>query len=419
MTYDAVVLGTGGVGSAALYHLAKRGARVLGLDRFQGGHDRGSSHGDTRIIRLAYYEHPDYVPLLRRAYQLWAELERTVHEQLYHPVGLLEAGPLDGDLVPGVLRCAREHQLDLEPLDAAQMARRFPGFRLPEGCAAVFERQAGYLRVERCVLAHLRAAAACGAEHRTGIDILGWRHDMPATTTPGGKPAATSAFRETGRSQARVRADSMVKSNTDSGVITVETSHGPVATRRLVITPGAWAPQLLAGPSGHWPFPFRVLRKHLHWFQPRTRDYSAPAGCAFFFELPWGMFYGFPQIDEFGVKVANHAGGEEVGNPLAYDRSPDDDDRRLVETFVGAYMPGLTRAHRRHATCLYTMTPDGHFAIDRHPDCEQAVFAAGLSGHGFKFASVLGELLAGWALDGAPSLPVEFLGLNRFAGAHR
>lgn len=391
MIYDAVVLGTGGVGSAALYHLAKRGARVLGLDRFAGGHDRGSSHGDTRIIRLAYYEHPDYVPLLRRAYQLWAELERVVDEQLYWEVGLLEAGPLDGELVPGVLRCAREHRLDLETLDAAELSRRFPGFRLPEGCQAVFERRAGFLRVERCVLAHLRAALACGAEHRTDVDVLGWRHD-------GAQTASTAA---------------------DPGVITVATSQGAIATRRLVITPGAWAPQLLAGPSGQWPFSFRVLRKHLHWFQPRTRDYQPPTGCAFFFELPWGMFYGFPQIDDFGVKVANHAGGEEVSNPLAYDRSLDLDDRRLVETFVGAYMPGLTRSHRRHATCLYTMSPDGHFAIDRHPECQQVVFAAGLSGHGFKFASVLGELLATWSLDGAPGLPVEFLGLNRFASAGR
>ncbi len=387
MMYDAIVLGTGGVGSAALYHLAKRGARVLGLDRFPGGHDRGSSHGDTRIIRLAYFEHPDYVPLLRRAYALWAELERTVDERLYHQVGLLEAGPLDGELVPGVLRCAREHHLELESLDTAELSRRFPGFRLPEGCHAVFERQAGFLLVERCVLAHLRAAAARGAEHRAEIDVLGWRHDRPPATD--GSP----------------------------GRITVETSQGPIATRRLVITPGAWAPQLLAGPSGRWPAPFRVLRKHLHWFQPRADDYAGPAGCAFFFELPWGMFYGFPPIDPSGVKVANHAGGEPVANPLGYDRSIDIEDRQRVETFVGAYMPGLSRSHRRHATCLYTMTPDGHFIVDRHPDCEQVVLAAGLSGHGFKFASALGELLATWSLDGAPNLPVEFLGLNRFAGS--
>lgn len=409
MIYDAIVLGTGGVGSAALYHLAKRGARVLGLDRFPGGHDRGSSHGDTRIIRLAYYEHPDYVPLLRRAYELWAELERTVDERLYHQVGLLEAGPLDGELVPGVLRCAREHRLDLESLDAAELTRRFPGFRLPEGCQAVFERQAGFLRVERCVLAHLRAAQAHGAEHRTGVDVSGWRYAAP--------PTGSSAVAAPGGFAANADAGIMAEASTDSGVITVQTSLGAIATRRLVITPGAWAPQLLAGPSGRWPFAFRVLRKHLHWFHPKTPDYAAPKGCAFFFELPWGMFYGFPQIDDFGVKVANHAGGESVANPLAYDRSPDPEDLRLVETFVGAYMPGLSRSHRRHATCLYTMTPDGHFMVDRHPECDRVVLAAGLSGHGFKFASVLGELLASWTLDGGPGQPIEFLGLNRFAAS--
>ncbi|MFM7071293.1 MAG: FAD-dependent oxidoreductase, partial [Planctomycetota bacterium] len=233
MIYDAIVLGTGGVGSAALYHLAKRGARVLGLDRFPGGHDRGSSHGDTRIIRLAYYEHPDYVPLLRRAYELWAELERTVDERLYHQVGLLEAGPLDGELVPGVLRCAREHRLDLESLDAAELTRRFPGFRLPEGCQAVFERQAGFLRVERCVLAHLRAAQAHGAEHRTGVDVSGWRY----TASPIGSPTGSSADAAVGGLAANADAGRMAEASTDSGVITVQTSLGAIATRRLVITP--------------------------------------------------------------------------------------------------------------------------------------------------------------------------------------
>jgi monomeric sarcosine oxidase len=376
--YDVVVLGTGGVGSASLYHLARRGVRALGLDRFPGGHDRGSSHGDTRVIRLAYFEHPDYVPLLRRAYTLWGDLERTVAESLYDEVGLLEVGPPDGELIPGVLRSAALHGLDIEALDPVDVERRFPGFRVPTGCRAVFERRAGYLRVERCVLAHLRAAMACGAEHRTGVDVLGWHES--------------------------------------SDHVVVETSAGPVAARRLVIAPGAWAPALVAGGEATWPVPFQVLLKHLHWFQPRTADYRPTGTCpTFFYEVPSGLFYGFPEVDEWGVKMANHAGGTRIDDPLAAPRAIDPDDLHLLEQFIGDCMPGMTRTHRRHATCFYTMTPDGHFVIDRHPLSERVVFAAGLSGHGFKFASVLGEILATWSLDGGPSLPVEFLGLGRFA----
>ncbi|MFO0869400.1 MAG: N-methyl-L-tryptophan oxidase [Pirellulales bacterium] len=374
--YDVIVVGTGGVGSAVLYHAARRGARVLGLDRFPAAHDRGSSHGDTRIIRLAYFEHPDYVPLLRRAYELWSELERAVQQPLYDEVGLLEIGPVDGEVVPGVLRSAALHGLEIESLDAASVARRFPGFRVPDGYQAVFERRAGYLRVERCVLAHLQAAVALGAEQRVGGAVRGWR-----------------AARDH---------------------LWVDTDAGPLATRRLVVTPGAWAGTLLAD----IPIPWRVLLKHLHWFAPRTHDYRAGnRGCTFFYEFPWGMFYGFPQVDELGVKMAEHSGGVTVTDPLCVDRSPDPLDRQRVETFLGMCLPGMTRVERRHATCFYTMTPDGHFVVDRHPQDERLVFAAGLSGHGFKFTSVLGEVLAHWALEGAPSQPVEFLGLQRFGSA--
>lgn len=371
--YDVIVLGAGGVGSSALFHLARRGVRVLGLDRFPGGHDRGSSHGDTRIIRLAYFEHPDYVPLLRRSYALWSELERIVDESLYDEVGLLEIGPPAGEVVPGVLKSAALHGLEIERLTPAEVARRFPGFRAPEGCEAVFERRAGYLRVEKCVLAHLRAAQASGAEHRTGIEVRGWR--------------------------------------SYGDHLEVSTDQGPITTRKLVITPGAWASDLLPGVSVPW----RVLLKQLYWFAPRDDRYRAGGtGCTFFYELPWGMFYGFPQVDDYGVKVAEHSGGQAVSDPLHADRSPDLVNQQRVETFLGASMPGMTRNLLRRSTCFYTMSPDGHFIIDRHPTEEHVVFCAGLSGHGFKFASALGELLADWTLDGGSNLSAEFLRAARF-----
>jgi glycine/D-amino acid oxidase-like deaminating enzyme len=228
------------------------------------------------------------------------------------------------------------------------------------------------------VLAHLKAATALGAEHRTGVDVLGWREA--------------------------------------SDHVVVDTSAGPVTARRLVITPGAWATPILTGADATWPVTFQVLLKHLHWFQPRTRDYlPTGTGPTFFYELPWGMFYGFPEVDAWGVKLANHAGGQVIDDPLTAARTLDPDDLRLVERFIGEFMPGMTLTHRRHAACFYTMTPDSHFVIDRHPRSDRVVFAAGLSGHGFKFASVLGEILATWSLDSGPSMPVDFLGLVRFS----
>src|SRR4029453_17711147 len=224
-TYDVIVLGTGGVGSAAAYHLAKRGAEVLGIGRFPGGHDRGSSHGETRVIRQAYFEHPDYVPLLLRAYELWGELEQVSGEDLLHQVGLLQVGPPGGAVVGGVLESARRHGLHVESLSAGEVHGRFPGFRVPEGSVGVFEPAAGYLKVERCVLAHLAAARQHGAEFRFGSAVLQWRES--------------------------------------AGSITVETEAGEwFQAAKLVITAGPWAPQLLSDLQ----IKLTVRRKHLYWF---------------------------------------------------------------------------------------------------------------------------------------------------------
>src|SRR5437773_733340 len=176
-TYDVVVLGTGGVGSAAAYHLAKRGAKVLGIDQFPGGHDRGSSHGETRVIRQAYFEHSDYVPLLLRAYELWRNLEEEMEIDLLHQVGLLQVGPPNGFVVPGVLQAAQLHGLNVESLTADEVPKRFPGFRVPAFSTGVFEPAAGYLKVERCVLTHLAAAKDHGAAFRFGAIARQWHAD--------------------------------------------------------------------------------------------------------------------------------------------------------------------------------------------------------------------------------------------------
>ncbi len=370
--YDVIVLGIGGVGSAALYHLAKRGVRVLGLDRFSPGHDRGSSHGKTRVIRQAYFEHPDYVPLLLRAYQLWQELSEQVNKQLYHEVGLLQAGPVAGAIVPGVREAARLHNLEIESLTACEAMARFPAFRLLEEWEAVFERRAGYLDVEDCVLAHVDMAKKNGADLRCDMTVHGWR----------------------------VEGDSVI----------VETDVGNFQAARLAIAAGAWSGPLLANLGAQ----FRVLRKPLHWYPTRNESLRADRGCpTYFFETAEGLFYGFPQIDDWGAKVARHSGGTEVVDPLNLDLDLDIDEQASVENFLSKYVPSTGRPSVRHATCMYTMSPDEHFVVDVHPAHPQVAFVAGLSGHGFKFTSVLGEILADLSTMGRTTLPIDFLNCRR------
>lgn len=370
--FDAIVIGMGGVGSASLFHLARRGARVLGIDRFSAGHDRGSSHGQTRIIRQAYFEHASYVPLLQRAYQLWRELEEMVEESLYFPVGLLEVGPPQGVVVPGVLKAAREHNLEVETVDVAEIADRFPGFTVADGDHAIFEREAGYLRVEECVLAHLKAAAKYGAQHRFHETVVSWRC-------------------------------------LGDGV-EVSTDKATYSAGRLVIAAGAWANSLLRD-LGH---SLHVVRKHLHWYATSDQEYQQRDGApTFFYEAAGGYFYGFPSRDNLGLKIAEHSGGELVADPLTVDRSVDPADQQRVETFLRTYLPQVTTTQMAHAVCLYTMSADEHFLLDHHPRHSQVAFAAGLSGHGFKFTSVLGEAMAQLILERRTDLPIDFLRLDR------
>jgi monomeric sarcosine oxidase len=370
--YDAIVIGAaGGVGSAALFHLASRGARVLGLDRFPPGHDQGSSHGRTRIIRQAYYEHPDYVPLLLRAYQLWDELGALRGLPLRHEIGLLQVGPHDSSVLAGVRQSAQQHRLEVEELMAPQIAERFPGFRTDDDWLGLFERRAGYLDVEQCVVAHAEEAVKRGAALRTGVEVRNW--------------------------------------TSRSGEISVSTDAGDFQAARLIVAAGSWAPQLLRELG----IPFVVRRKPQFWY-PANAAYRADHGCpAYLFDLPEGIFYGIPQIDDHGLKVAEHTGGEPVADPLQVDRELHPGDQQRVERFLVEHLPGVRRELAHFSVCLYTLTPDEHFLVDRHPSDPRIALAAGLSGHGFKFTCVLGEALADLALSGGTKLPIGFLSLDR------
>lgn len=380
--YDAIVLGLGAMGSAALFHLAKRGAKVLGVDPYPLGHDHGSSHGETRVIRLAYFEHESYVPLLRRAYQLWGELEAEWGAPLYHPCGVLQVGPPNGEIIPGLDRAAQRHGLPLISLSKEELAVRFPGFVLPEGHQARLEEQAGILRVEAAVRAHGARAQAHGAELRLGHF------------------ASQLAFTE--------------------GGVRLSVGAEIVEAQRLVLTAGPWAPALLSDLG----VPFRLLRKASVWVQPQQPLYGLHQGApAFLYETQDGVYYGLPAVSERGMKIAEHSGGAELSAPLPPSGpergAPTAAEEARPLAFAAQHLPGLGDRIGHRALCMYTMTPDQHFLIDRHPTHPQLVFAAGFSGHGFKFATVVGEALAELSLEGGTRQPIGFLGLSRFAPVRR
>ena len=377
--YDVIVLGIGGIGSAVLDHLAQRGVRALGIDRFQPPHEHGSTHGHTRIIRQAYFEHPDYVPLLTESYRLWHDLELRADKKLYHEAGLIQIGPPEGVVVPGVLRAATQHGLSVESLSAGEIGARWPGIHAPDNLVGVFESRAGYLLVEDCVAAHLALAKAAGAHTLVDTTVLSW------TASP--------------------------------NAVLVQTERGEFAADRLVITAGPWAVQLLDSLN----VSLSVRRKALFWFATDSTQYGVGAGFpAFLLEMPPGselgegsVFYGFPRMDGRGIKIAEHSGGRTVEDPLTVDRAVDLKEQQRLRKVIATYLPGVSAEMTDHAVCLYTMSPDENFVVDVHPEHQNVAFAAGLSGHGFKFASVLGKALADLTVDGRTELPMSFLSLER------
>lgn len=372
MTYDCIVLGLGGFGSAALRQLAQRGVRVLGIEQFGPAHDRGSSHGETRVIRRAYYEHPDYVPIVSRAYELWRELEQEAGQRLYTRTGLLMAGHRESEAVAGTKSVISQYKLDIHELPLADAQRDFPTFQFRDDDGVLFEADAGYLFVEECVRAQLDRAAADGAQ---------LRFNEPA-----------------------------VSIDVNGTTVRVRTSHGEYTGAKLIVAGGAWSGRLLADLR----LPLTVLRKVLMWYPladgSAERHQRAPV---FLFQDDEGVFYGFPSLDGHTLKMAEHSAGRPIDDPDRLDRSLQSHDAAPVDTFITRRLRDIERPPVRHGVCMYTMTPDQHFIVDRHPQHENIVIAAGFSGHGFKFTPAIGEVLADLALTGTTSLPIEFLSIKR------
>jgi sarcosine oxidase len=329
-------------------------------------------HGETRIIRKAYFEHPNYVPLAVRAYDLWRELESETGANLMRLSGVLLAGPPEGEAVGGAKISANQHNLELEELTPEEARNRFPGFSFSEEMAVVHEPDAGYLFVEQCVQAHIDQALELGGTLKTDETAREWQ--------------------------------------SDDKTVTVQTENARYQADRLVITAGGWSAKILKDLA----LPLRVLRKPVFWLTVSQDLKNNLARLpAFLYELPEGVFYGLPGTDGTSLKLAEHSGGELVDNPNLASRELDPEDRTKILGFSDRWLPLSEPAIRKHSICFYTMTPDSHFIIDRHPNYANVVFGAGFSGHGFKFTGVLGQALADLALEGSTSLPIHFLSLGR------
>jgi sarcosine oxidase len=369
--YDVAVVGLGAMGSQAVLELASRGVRVLGFDRYHPPHTLGSTHGSTRIIREAYFEEPLYVPIVQRAYELWRRLEERSRAQLLTPTGGLMLGAPDSQVVVGARASAVEHGLPFEELSAAAVRARYPAYAVPDDHAAIYEPRAGFLAPEAAVEAALRLATEAGAE---------LRFDEPVLELDGG---------------------------------TLRTGRGTYVAERVVVSAGAWLPELLPELAGA----FSVARQPLLWLAPRQPELFTPERFPIFvweWEPGWA-FYGFPDVGE-GFKVAVHHHGERT-TPGAADRELRAADEEAIRVLVERFFPAGDGELVKSSVCLYTNTPDEHFVLDRLPQDERVIVASPCSGHGFKFAPALGEVLADLATGEQPRFDLAPFALGRLVAA--
>ncbi|MDQ0559738.1 sarcosine oxidase [Rhizobium mesoamericanum] len=380
--FDVAVIGLGAMGSAALSFLAARGAKTIGIDAYFPAHALGSSHGDSRLIRLGYFEDPSYVPLLQRAYRNWRDLETRLRANVLTITGVLQIGADDGKVVAGTRASCRMHGLPHEVLDRADMARRFPAFQLDEDEIAVLDPQGGYLRPEVAVMGYLKLAAQDGA-------VLHFGERVTAIET-------------------------------SDGGVKIRTADGQYRAKKVVVATGSWIAELVPQLQAH----AVPIRQVVAWYQPRDGFATEPQRMPCFLrdEGAEGSYFGFPAIGIDGVKVGRHAHFREPIDPNQPNPPVNDADTSLLDGFIAKRVPAAAGLRVNAVTCRYTMLPSEDFLLDLAPGNPDVVVASPCSGHGFKFTSVVGEILADLALEGGTSLPIaafSFDAMNRFVAARK
>jgi sarcosine oxidase len=375
-TYDVAVVGLGAMGGAALHDLALRGKRVIGLDRFEPGHDRGSSHGESRVIRMAYFEGPEYVPLVRLAYDRWRALEAATGRTVMTITGIVEAGLPGSPVVEGTLGSAIEHGIPHEVLPAAEISRRFPAFTLPTNWTCVFQPDGGVLEPEKAVRLFVSHAKSLGTDVRTGVEVT--------AVEPRG-----------------------------DGVRVLLSTGEAIEAASAIIAAGPWIGDLVPALKPH----LTLTRQPLVWFEPRDPALVLPDRMpVFLLETGEDLVYGMPDIAGSGVKAATHRPGAVLADGDAPRPDADEAEKAAILAALKTYIPAAAGPVRRTAACTYTRTPDEHFIIGPMPGAPQIVLASPCSGHGFKFASIIGEALADLALTGETDKPTGMFSPARFLG---
>jgi len=387
-SYDVIVIGVGSMGSATCYYLAKRGYKVLGLEQFDISHEFGSHAGQSRIIRKAYFEHPDYVPLLERAYKNWKMLEQETGQQLYFRTGLLYAGDPTNEIIKGVKLAASLYNIELEKLISKDVADRFSQFDFPGNLDVLFEPEAGFLPPEKAIRIYAAEATKNGATIHSNEKVIEWSK-------------GTSSEKKEG-----------------SGVI-VKTDKQTYRCNKLIITAGAWAGKMIPGFSNK----IKITRQFIAWIKTKNDDQFKLNKFPCWMigdDDKHGCYYGFPILDTkkfgepAGLKLAHHL-PMQITDPDNVNRQTTEDDIENVKYCLNKYLPGIFDSVLSTKICLYANSPDENFIIDRLPGYEDNVsIACGFSGHGFKFASVVGEILADLAINGKTDLPIDFLKAIRF-----
>jgi len=372
--YDAIVIGVGGMGSATAYHLASRGYETLGLERFDIPHEQGSSHGVTRIIRRGQYENPEYVPLVERSYELWRELEEISGRDLLHVTGGIDAGPVDGTVFPDSQKACEMHDIDHEILSGNEVNDRFPGYSLSENHRAVYQPDSGFLVPEQCIIAYVQAAQALGAEIRAREPVT----DIASVA---------------------------------DGSVRVTTGRDTYRADELIITAGAWTREFLP----EFAQQLVPVRQVLAWLQPSDTDLFSPSNFpVFIHETEEDHYYGFPEYDVPGFKFAKFNHLNEIVDPDQMDREPREEDETVLRSYAQQYFPEGAGPTMRLSTCMFTNTPDRKFILDTLPDRPHITVGGGFSGHGFKFASAIGEVLADLAIDGHTDHDIDLFSIDRF-----
>lgn len=370
-TFDHIVIGAGGMGAAAIYELARRGRRVLGLEQFSIPHELGSSAGSTRIFRFAYFEHPSYVPLMRLSFARWQALEHDFGERLLTVTGGLDIGLPSGRVITGAKEACREHRLTHEVLGASEVARRYPAWRLPPAFEAVYQPDAGFLPADRAIVAHVTLARKHGAEVRENEAVRAWK--------------------------------------AVGDHVEVETDRGRYEAGSLVLAAGAWTAELLGQFKGS-AIPERQV---VGWFKTAGQQFEPVAFPVFILECPEsGTFYGFPERPSEGFKIGKFHHRQQTVDPATIDRRIAPEDAAVLSE-IDRYLSSPLGPPLGFKTCMFVNSPDEHFIVDVLPEHRNVVVAAGFSGHGFKFCSSIGEILADLSMHGSTAHDTDLFKLSR------